>query len=151
VLPVVALVPGEGGPHAGPKSLGTMLVALHDAFRRELDLIRKEVSASGAGLGAQLRVNCLTLCQGLGNHHMGEDQQVFPLVKHHHPELEPVLAQLQDEHKVMQGLLDELRRVLDAGDPASLLAGVDRLTTAVLAHLDHEEEKLVPLLDAVEL
>ncbi|WP_207929162.1 hypothetical protein [Actinomadura sp. 6K520] len=52
---------------------------------------------------------------------------------------------------MMQGLLDELRRVLDAGDPASLLAGVDRLTTAVLAHLDHEEEKLVPLLDAVEL
>jgi deazaflavin-dependent oxidoreductase (nitroreductase family) len=150
-LPVIALVQVMAGPPGGPESPGAMLVAVHDAFRSELALIRKEVTASGAGVGAQLRVNCLTLCQGLGNHHMGEDQRLFPLLGRHHPELAPVLAQLADEHETLKGLLDELRRVLDTGDPASLLPEVERLTTALEAHLDREEERLVPLLDAVVL
>lgn len=150
-LPVVALAPVAGGPPAGPRSLGAMLVALHDSFRRELDLIRKEVTASGAGLGAQLRVNCLTLCHGLGDHHLGEDQQIFPMLERHHPELEPTLARLRDEHAAVRELLDELRRVLDTGDPASLLTEVERLTAALHAHLDHEEERLVPLLDTIEI
>lgn len=150
-LPVVALVPVEDGPPSGPVPLGAMLVALHDSFRRELDLIRKEVTASGAGLGAQLRVNCLTLCQGLGNHHMGEDQHIFPMLERHHPGLEPTLARLRDEHTAIAKLVDELRGVLDTGDPASLLTEVERLTAALHAHLDREEERLVPLLDAIEL
>ncbi|MGP4028415.1 nitroreductase/quinone reductase family protein [Actinomadura sp. 3N407] len=150
-LPVVALVPALAGPPAGPDSLGAMLIALHNAFRRELELIRKEVAASGAGVGAQLRVNCLALCQGLGNHHMGEDQQIFPLLERHHPGLGPTLAELKDDHETIQGLLDELRRVLDAGDPASLLTEVERLTGALHAHLDREEERIVPLLDTIGL
>ncbi|XRQ13801.1 nitroreductase/quinone reductase family protein [Actinomadura welshii] len=149
-LPVVALVQLQAGPPAGPETLGEMILAVHGEFRRELDLIRKEVAASGAGLGAQLRINCLTLCQGLGNHHLGEDTQLFPLVERHHPELGPTLARLKDEHRTMQRLLEELRLVLDYGDAPSLLTEVERLTEALHAHLDHEEEKLVPLLDAIE-
>ncbi|MEU8123024.1 nitroreductase/quinone reductase family protein [Spirillospora sp. NPDC049024] len=148
-LPVVALVQVAAGPPAGPESPSAMLLAVHGAFRRELELIRKETAASGAAVGAQLRVNCLTLCQGLGHHHMGEDQQMFPLLERRHPELGRALAGLRDEHAVMSGLLDELRRVLDAGDPSSLLSEVDRLTAALEAHLDHEEERLLPLLDTL--
>ncbi|MFA1551816.1 nitroreductase/quinone reductase family protein [Actinomadura chokoriensis] len=150
-LPVVALVPTVAGPPAGPESPAAMLVAVHDAFRRELELIRAEVAASGAVLGAQLRVNCLTLCRGLGNHHMGEDQQMFPLLERRHPELAPALARLREEHEAVKELLDELRRALDSGDPASLLTEVERLTGALEAHLAHEEERLVPLLDTLDL
>ncbi|SNS27933.1 nitroreductase/quinone reductase family protein [Actinomadura mexicana] len=149
-LPVVALVQVAAGPPAGPASPSAMLVAVHDAFRGELELIRKEVAASGAAVGAQLRVNCLTMCQGLGHHHMGEDQQMFPLLERRHPELGPALAELRDEHETITALLEELRRVLDAGDSASLLAEVDRLTAALEAHLGREEERLVPLLDTLE-
>ncbi|MFB4309169.1 nitroreductase/quinone reductase family protein [Actinomadura sp. GTD37] len=150
-LPVVALVPLVAGPPGGPETPGAMLVAVHDAFRRELRLIRAEVAASGAGVGAQLRINCLSLCQGLGNHHLGEDQQLFPLLERRHPRLAPELARLRDEHETIKALLDELRRVLDSGGPASLLAEVDRLTGALEAHLDREEERLVPLLDTLEV
>ncbi|GAA1797399.1 nitroreductase/quinone reductase family protein [Actinomadura chokoriensis] len=150
-LPVVALVQVLAGPPGGPESPSAMLVAVHEAFRRELRLIRGEAEASGAGVGAQLRINCLTLCQGLGNHHMGEDLQMFPLVERRHPELAPVLARLRDEHETVKHLLDELRRVLGTGDPASLLTEVDRLTAALEAHLDREEEQLVPVLDALGL
>jgi len=147
-LPVVALVPAAAGPPGGPESPAAMLLAVHGAFRRELALIRSEVAASGAGVGAQLRVNCLSLCQGLGNHHLGEDTMLFPALERAHPDLAPALARMRDEHEVVKGLLDELRRVLDTGDPASLLVEVERLTDALQAHLDHEEERLVPLLDA---
>ncbi|MEV0662942.1 nitroreductase/quinone reductase family protein [Actinomadura luteofluorescens] len=148
-LPVVALVQVAAGPPSGPESPSAMLVAVHDAFRRELELIRREVAASGAAVGAQLRVNCLTMCQGLGHHHMGEDQQMFPLLERRHPELAPALARLRDEHEVVARLLDELRRALDSGAAESLLTEVERLTAALEAHLDHEEERLVPLLDTL--
>ncbi|SFN61205.1 nitroreductase/quinone reductase family protein [Actinomadura madurae] len=150
-LPVVALVPTVSGPPGGPETPGAMLLAVHDAFRAELALIRKEVAASGAGIGAQLRINCLTLCQGLGNHHLGEDTQMFPVLERLHPGLAPLLARLRSEHETVKELLDELRRVLDAGEPASLLAEVERLTGTLEAHLDREEERLVPLLDTLEL
>lgn len=69
VLPVVALAEIPAGPpNINASSAGGALKAVHDGFRRELALIRKEIVASGPGLGAQLRVNCLTLCQGLTNH-----------------------------------------------------------------------------------
>ncbi|MEO3825222.1 nitroreductase/quinone reductase family protein [Actinomadura sp. B10D3] len=150
-LPVVGLVPAVSGPPGGPETPGAMLLAVHDAFRAELALIRTEVAASGAGIGAQLRINCLTLCQGLGNHHLGEDTQMFPVLERRYPGLAPLMARLRSEHETVKELLDELRRVLDAGEPASLLAEVERLTGTLEAHLDREEERLVPLLDTLEL
>ena len=72
-----------------PGRLGDTLVAIHDAFRRELALIRKEVAESGPGLGAQLRVNCLTLCQGLHHHHTIEDGGMFPYVEDAAPRTRP--------------------------------------------------------------
>ncbi|MFF6999512.1 nitroreductase/quinone reductase family protein [Streptomyces sp. NPDC008313] len=169
VIPVVALheVAKDGPPRSTASTMGEYLRIVHDAFRRELVLIRKEtashVSGVGTGgrapLGAQLRVNCLTLCQGLHNHHAGEDLALFPLVADRHPELAPALARLRGEHERIAALLDELRTALTgpgdgtAGEPglgpARLLAEVDRLTAELEAHLRYEEEQLIPLLDAV--
>ncbi|MEO3795477.1 nitroreductase/quinone reductase family protein [Nonomuraea sp. B10E15] len=145
-LPVVALVERDAGPPAG--SLGDALKKVHDAFRRELALIRGEVAASGPRLGAQLRVNCLTLCQGLHVHHAREDGFMFPALEDRHPELAPALERLRAEHVVVQRLLDRLRAVLAADDlaPRALLAEVNRLTEELEAHLDYEEEQLMPLL-----
>ncbi|MFC0007599.1 nitroreductase/quinone reductase family protein [Micromonospora siamensis] len=150
VLPVVALVPLPGPPTpAAAASPGAALVAIHDAFRRELDLIRREVAGAGAGIGAQLRMNCLTVCQGLRNHHRGEDERIFPWLAQRGPRLRPVLERLDAEHRAMAALLDELRELLAAPavDPVTLHAEVRRLTAQVEAHLAYEEEQLVPLLD----
>ncbi|MEU7862732.1 nitroreductase/quinone reductase family protein [Nonomuraea sp. NPDC049141] len=150
VIPVVALTPLGGGPNAGRG--GDMLVAVHDAFRRELRLIRKEVAASGTGgLGVQLRVNCLTLCQGLHHHHSIEDARMFPGLEGQYPELGPVMDRLREEHRTVARLLDELQRLLADGEPEVaaelVLAEVERLTTELEAHLDYEEEYLVPILN----
>ncbi|MEV6893081.1 nitroreductase/quinone reductase family protein [Kribbella sp. NPDC051137] len=137
-IPVVALVPG--GPPGGRGSLAEALKNIHAAFRRELDLIRHEIATSGAaGLGAQLRINCLTVCQGLHYHHTGESTMLFPGLLEQHPELTDVVAVLQKEHDQLAVLLGELEQ-------AVTLEQVDELIAQLNAHLNREEEALLPYL-----
>jgi deazaflavin-dependent oxidoreductase (nitroreductase family) len=148
-LPVVALVPVPGPPDFGGRPMGDGLKAIHDGFRRELVIIRREIAQSGPGLGTQLRVNCLTMCQGLSNHHMGEDGQMFPALERQHPELAESLSRLRREHEVVIRLLTDIQKLIssDQADPATLLAEFDRLATELEAHLDYEERQLVPILN----
>jgi deazaflavin-dependent oxidoreductase (nitroreductase family) len=148
-LPVVALTAIPGPPQTGATTLGGGLKLIHDAFRRELALIRAEVGRAGPALGAQLRVNCLTLCNGLHGHHGREDAALFPGVGDQRPDLAPALDRLRAEHRTIAALLTDLQRVLaDPGlDAATLRAEVERLTTEVEVHLAYEEETLIPVLD----
>ncbi|MEU3300277.1 nitroreductase/quinone reductase family protein [Streptomyces sp. NPDC006678] len=176
VIPVVALEAVESGPpNTNTTSMGEAIKVIHDGFRRELALIRQEIMDAGPGLGAQLRINCLTLCQGLHNHHTGEDTALFPYLAGQDEELAPVLDRLRQEHEKIAALLSDLREVVapdgtayaaadasadasanpagdgSAGggaDPTFVLAEVERLTEELEAHLRYEEEELIPALDA---
>ena len=149
LLPVVALE-RTGVPSPGVKSWGQGLRLVHDAFRRELALVRAEVARSGPGLGAQLRVNCLTVCRGLEFHHSVEDRGMFPALAQQHPELSDTIARLGAEHVRVAELLAQLQAALDGpGGREAVLASVDRLVEQLLTHLAYEEEQLVPVLDAV--
>lgn len=153
-IPVVALreAPVAGPPNINAGSMGEALKVVHDAFRRELALIKQELTASGgrADLGAQLRVNCLAFCQGLHNHHTGEDMGLFPFLGERHPELAPTLTRLHEEHERIAALVEDLRRVVTAenADPVAVLPEVERLIAELEAHLTYEEEQLIPALDA---
>ncbi|MGW0824914.1 nitroreductase/quinone reductase family protein [Streptomyces sp. NPDC002845] len=171
-IPVVALreIPQSGPPNINAGSMGEHIKVVHEAFRRELALIRDELAKgnSNGTLGAQLRINCLTLCQGLHNHHTGEDIAMFPFLADRHPELTPVLDRLRTEHEKIAELLEELRRTVapktpevpktpeapeapdsdQSADPALVLREVERLTAELEAHLAYEEEQLMPFLDA---
>jgi len=155
VLPVVALrAIGNGPPNVtGATSWGDALKVVHDGFRRELGLIRKEIAESGPsgpGLGAQLRVNCLTLCKGLHNHHSGEEAGLFPFIGSRHPQLAAALELMREEHERIAALLGTLQKTVsaDAVDPRAVLPEVERLTDELEKHLLHEEEQLIPILDA---
>lgn len=147
-IPVVALEPVAAGPPT-TGSPGATLTMIHDAFRRELALIRAEVADTGPGLGAQLRVNCLTVCQGLQRHHTGEDMAMFPFLAEHHPELAPTLDRLHREHREIAALVEDLQEVVSARavDPVRVRSEVERLTDELEAHLTYEEEQLIPILD----
>ena len=150
IIPVVALhAITNGGPgKINASSPGEAIKVVHDAFRRELALIRKEMAAGNGTLGAQLRVNCLTFCQGLHHHHTGEDTMMFPFLADRRPEANPVLKRLGEEHEQIAVLVAELRRALADEDPAAARAEVERLTHDLEAHLTYEEQELIPLLDA---
>ena len=147
ILPVVALHQVAGGP-PNAASLGAALKLVHDGFRRELALIRKEFAKSGPGLGTQLRMNCLTVCQGLQYHHTGEDAGLFPFLASRYPELTPTLDRLSLEHQKIAVLLEELQEVIseDNPDPLLVLPEVGRLTDELESHLTFEEQ-LIPILD----
>ncbi|GAA2270015.1 cation-binding protein [Streptomyces ruber] len=158
VIPVVALreLPKDGPPNVNAGSVGEAVKVVHDAFRRELSLIRDELAdeRGGGTLGAQLRINCLTLCQGLHNHHTGEEAGLFPFLAGRHPELAPALDRLREEHERIAELLEDLRRVVaDAAsgvaDPARVRREAERLAVELEAHLTYEEEQLIPVLDSV--
>lgn len=170
VIPVIALREIPGPPRFNATFPGAAIKAVHDAFRRELALIREEIATAGPGLGAQLRVNCLTLCQGLHNHHTGEDMGLFPALEQQHPSLAPVLRRLDEEHQRVAALTGQLQQLL-SGQDAGLEAGAtrangtdartlggadelgtefDRLATELEAHLAYEEKELIPLLEGRE-
>ncbi|MGY5127055.1 hemerythrin domain-containing protein [Streptomyces nigrescens] len=94
-------------------------------------------------------MNCLTLCQGLHNHHTGEDAGMFPMLGRHHPELAPALERMHQEHQKLAVLLAALQKVISAedADPQLVLSEVERLTEEVESHLTYEEEQLIPVLD----
>ncbi|PRH80249.1 nitroreductase family deazaflavin-dependent oxidoreductase [Streptomyces solincola] len=149
VIPVVALTEAPGPPDFGGLGFAEAFTGIHDGFRRELELIRKEVAEQGTGgLGVQLRINCLTFCGGLHTHHTGEDGMMFPALARQHPHLEPVLDRLGREHERVAALLAELERTVSAEDaePAAVLREVERLTEELEAHLRYEEEALLPVL-----
>lgn len=149
-IPVVALVEVPGPPNLGDRAMGDGLKAIHGVFRRELGLIRKELAQAGPRLGAQLRVNCLTMCAGLTNHHMGEDQMLFPGVARSHPELAEPLARMTAEHEKVKDLVTAIQTLISSdSDPAAVLAEFDRLAAELEAHLDYEEEVLVPILNTL--
>ncbi|MEU8242663.1 nitroreductase/quinone reductase family protein [Actinoplanes missouriensis] len=147
VLPVVALTAIPGPPRFNASTPGGMLRVVHDAFRRELALIRAEVAGSGPVLGAQLRVNCLSLCAGVHGHHVREDEGMFPGVEAARPDLAEAMAALRVEHERIAAVLERLRDVLGSGDRAGLAAEVDRLIAELESHLEHEERVLIPVLD----
>ncbi|GAA1602770.1 hypothetical protein GCM10009789_65960 [Kribbella sancticallisti] len=146
-IPVVALRAVTGGP-PNASSFGEALRMIHDAFRRELGLIRREVATSGPGLGAQLRINCLTLCQGLHFHHNVESTGLFPGLLERYPELEPTITHLEAEHSKISTILDDLQKLLNEPAAATLLPEIDQLIDALNRHLDYEEAQLIPLLDS---
>ncbi|WP_329598159.1 nitroreductase/quinone reductase family protein [Streptomyces pseudovenezuelae] len=148
VLPVVALreIARPGPPDINASSPAEAVRLVHDVFRRELALIRSELATGSTTLGAQLRVNCLTFCQGLHNHHTGEDVAMFPFLAERHPEAAPALDRLRAEHEHIAALVEELRRTLSGTDLDSVRTEVERLTTELEAHLAYEEEQLLPLL-----
>ncbi|MEX1652354.1 nitroreductase/quinone reductase family protein [Streptomyces pseudovenezuelae] len=149
VLPVVALreIARPGPPDINASSPAEAVKLVHDVFRRELALIRRELATGSTILGAQLRVNCLTFCQGLHNHHTGEDVAMFPFLAERHPEAAPALDRLRAEHEHIAALVEELRRTLSGTDLDSVRTEVERLTTELEAHLAYEEEQLLPLLE----
>ncbi|MET7735744.1 nitroreductase/quinone reductase family protein [Streptomyces sp. NPDC005402] len=151
VLPVVALqeIARPGPPNINASSPGEAIKLVHDAFRRELALLRKELSSDNSTLGAQLRVNCLTFCQGLHNHHTGEDVAMFPLLADRHPEAAPALDRLRAEHERIAALVEELREALSGTNLDTVRKEADRLTADLESHLTYEEEQLMPLLDGI--
>ncbi len=141
---------------------------VHEMIRRELVTVRELAAsvangASGEEVQAQvaemavaspiwtLRVSCLRYCRFVHSHHGLEDSEFFPSLERVNPDLTPSIERLKSEHRTVARLLDaieqqtgELNR--EPGARKALAATLDELAEHLVAHLDWEEDAIVPTL-----
>jgi deazaflavin-dependent oxidoreductase (nitroreductase family) len=169
LLPVVALE--RSYVVAGLSNVATLadgLVAIHDWLRGLLRHVRAESDAHFAAraahhgpgdapepsLSLQLRQHCLAFCEALHGHHADEDARILPDLERRHPRLHDVLERLRDEHRIVaqiQGELAELLADIRTAEPSRFRTELDRMCTELEAHLDYEEESLIPVLADIPL
>jgi hypothetical protein len=145
---------------------GRHLVDVHDHLRGELERLRDLVAHVTSGdlspgdarshiATMTVRQNnwtvgtyCASYCRLVTTHHTLEDVSVFPHLRDAEPGLAPVLDRLQEEHLVIQEVLDRVDRalvdVVTTPDGAEgLRDAMDLLTDTLLSHLSYEERELV--------
>ncbi|MEU9034930.1 nitroreductase/quinone reductase family protein [Streptomyces sp. NPDC048352] len=168
-LPVVRLLPAEPDGWRAPGEVRTLagkLLEVHTWLRAQLRHVGAETEAHftaradhtgpGAppapGLGLQIRQRCLAFCQTLEFHHTSEDAHLFPGIAAHHPHLAGTFERLRDEHRTVariQGELVSLLGEVAIAEPERFRVELARMTAELTAHLEHEEETLLPLLEEV--
>jgi iron-sulfur cluster repair protein YtfE (RIC family) len=129
----------------------TVMHALHDAFRRDLELLTRAAAARGEDPDARerLRLGWTILADQLHHHHTVEDEQLWPLVRsswRRSPDALDVLDAMEDEHELVDPALAAVGEAVRTG--ASPAEALDRLHTVVVQHLDHEEAEAMPLIEA---
>ena len=140
-----------------------MLLAVHAAIRRDLDLIQGLATQALDGVDAEelrrqlhalkrgsmlwrLQVNCLRYCSFVHSHHNAEDAHFFSELRDTNPDINPVIDRLQAEHRRVSDDLDAVETaangLADEDGQQARKAIVDTLQTLrenLLAHLEYEE------------
>lgn len=145
---------------------GRHLIEIHDHYRAELDQIRdllRRVTEGITKVGAArdelnrltVRANNWTLggvCQGycvaLTQHHMLEDEHMYPHLRRSESRLKEVLDRLSEEHQAIHELLEEVDAALvhlarNPNDIGPVTEAVNLLTDTLLSHFAYEERELV--------
>ncbi|MCB5164205.1 nitroreductase/quinone reductase family protein [Streptomyces bambusae] len=163
VLPVVMLQSAGVQAQAAATNMAEKLVEIHGWLRAQLGHVRDEATAHFAaraahrgkgappapGLGLQLRQHCLAFCESLEFHHTAEDAHVFPALEAQYAHLAAPLARLREEHRTVARIKAELLALLGGiaeSEAEPFLADLDRMARELTAHLDYEEESLIPVL-----
>jgi hemerythrin-like domain-containing protein len=121
-------------------AFGNQLIDSHIRLRELLSELR-----DGTYAGMDLRVHCVAFCAVLAKHHAAEDEEGFPVVAQHYPELRPVLVELSRDHRQIAEVLDRLKEVSTMGVEAA--RELATLAALLETHLGYEERKLVAALN----
>jgi hemerythrin-like domain-containing protein len=127
---------------------------VHARLREALHVVRASVDAGGEAPPAvrDLQLYCRGFCAALGAHHRGEGAALFPAIEAAHPELAPVLRNLEQDHSMIDFLLTALgaavERSASAAELAHHLEGIDAIMEN---HFVYEERLLLDALTTLRL
>lgn len=127
---------------------------VHVRLRKALELTRTAVAEGRSAEAAtrDLLLFCHGFCAALDGHHRGEDYLLFPAIKAAHPELEPVLRNLTQDHSMIAHLLGGLRAAVDRDAPvAELDRHLEGVAAIMESHFRYEERQLLSVLEILSL
>jgi iron-sulfur cluster repair protein YtfE (RIC family) len=127
----------------------TFMYAAHDAFHRDLRRLAGAVEADRTAEPA-VRTGWATFKSQLHVHHTAEDDLLWPALraKVTQPGDVAVLDAMQAEHARIDPLLARVDASLAASDGAGLVQNTGVLAGALTAHMEHEEDQALPLVEA---
>lgn len=130
------------------------LRSVHRRLREALAVTRASLADGTPGEAAtrELLLYCHGFCAALDGHHRGEDRTLFPAVAEAHPELQPVLRALEQDHSVIAHLLGSLRAAAGrSAPPAELSRHLDGAAAIMESHFRYEERQLLTVLEGLDL
>jgi iron-sulfur cluster repair protein YtfE (RIC family) len=129
----------------------TMMYVTHDALRRDLGRLTS-AAAAGTARSPAVRAGWENFKAQLHVHHTVEDDDLWPRLYRavaDRPDAVTLLQEMEAEHAVLDPLLAAVDEAL-AGRPNQPLASrLEGLAAALDAHLTHEEERALPLIQSV--
>ena len=165
----------EQQPSTWGEAMATELLWVHRKIRHDLAVIQQLALDVPNGLPAdqirqeiaelqtnsplwKLRVNCLYYCRIVHTHHRIEDALLFPALRRSNSSLDPIVDRLESDHRRVSNHLDEVEqgaeRLIESDTPvdrARLVEALQQLSDHLFAHLDFEEESILPTLRTWEL
>jgi hemerythrin-like domain-containing protein len=134
-----------------PPDVSSFLRA-HACFRRDLDRFARLVAGTrpvGATRAAAVRAYWNSFVQLLDHHHQAEDDLILPVVAADLPDGAELVSRLESQHGRLCELLETVTPVAAVEEPGSVAgersrAGMTELAELLTAHLDEEDEELVP-------
>ena len=138
------------------RAWGEELRRVHLRLREAIELAIEEIGGTEQAEAPpsdtpqrDLLLYCWGFCVALTGHHSSEDAALFPRILEDHPELAPVVANLERDHTMIAHLIGEFERGLRAGAPRDEqlrhLAGIEAVMET---HFRYEERQLVAVLNA---
>jgi hemerythrin-like domain-containing protein len=127
---------------------------VHNRIREALQVTRQAVhdGTSSEQASRDLLLYCHGFCAALDGHHQGEDRALFPAIEAAHPELEPVLRALKQDHSMISHLLQGLRDAVDrSASPDELDRHLEGVGAIMENHFRYEERQLITVLESLEL
>ena len=149
--PVMTTIRPEGGCDTHD------MVVVHRVFRREFTLIPQMARATPAGDTAQaaaVAAHIREMVHMLHQHHRGEDELLWPLLRERAAVDVEVIRQMETQHTAIAAILAPIEDALqtwvetaDSGSRADLVALLVPLPTVLSEHLDAEELRVLPIVE----
>ena len=140
----------DTGRFSGGEVDFTLMYVVHRAFERDLQRLATAV-ADGRTSDVAVRAGWDTFKNQLHIHHHAEDRSLWPALLHKttRPDDVAVVDLMESEHASIDPLLSRVDTSLAVEDETGLDASVQTLTVALTAHLEHEENQALPLVETL--
>lgn len=126
----------------------TMMYVAHDAFDRDLVRLHDAASTNEVVTDA-MRATWAMFSEQLDIHHTAEDEELWPPLMEAAPDDREhrVLEAMEAEHETLDPMIDRVDAALVSGDLTTLATELAALRRALSAHMAHEEDEALPLVE----